>query len=58
MLQVLDAYKYMNKIPSHEKLPKLDYYLDKAEGWENPTFDQLFKSNQAQFNRSSKPFQS
>ena len=48
----------MNNIRDHDKLPKLEYYLDKAEGWEDASFDNLFSSDIAQFDRSSKPLQS
>lgn len=48
----------MNHIVDHEKLPKLDYYLNRAEGWEEDSFYNLFSSNQAQINKSSRPFHS
>ena len=34
MLEVLETYKEMNRIPDYDRLPKLDYYLRRAEGWQ------------------------
>jgi hypothetical protein len=52
MLEVLQTYKEMNRIPDVEGMPRLEHYLRKAEGWQEASFNSHFLSNMAQFNLS------
>ena len=53
MLDVLETYKEMNRIPEYEGLPRLQLYLRKAEGWQEVAFNSHFLSNMAQYEPQS-----